>query len=90
LLRVDNKSAIALIKNLVLHEQSNHIDVKYHLVRESAENGQIKVEFIRREEQLSDILTNPLDRVKFLELRTKIGLIDVDGHNKAYEENVMK
>jgi hypothetical protein len=33
LLRVDNKSAIALIKNLVLHGQSKHIEMKYHLVR---------------------------------------------------------
>jgi hypothetical protein len=32
LLRVDNKSAIALMKNLVLHGQSKHIEVKYHLV----------------------------------------------------------
>jgi hypothetical protein len=32
LLRVDNNSVIALIKNLVLHEQSKHIEVKYHLV----------------------------------------------------------
>jgi hypothetical protein len=41
------------------------------------------VEFIRSEEQLSDILTKPLDRVKFLELHTKIDVIDVDRHNKA-------
>jgi hypothetical protein len=60
LLRVDNKFAIALIKNPVLHEQSKHIEVKYHLVRESAENDRIKVEFIRSEEQLGDILTKPL------------------------------
>jgi hypothetical protein len=32
LLRVDNKAALALIKNLVLHGQSKHIEVKYHLV----------------------------------------------------------
>jgi hypothetical protein len=57
--------------------------VKYHLVQEFAENGRIKVEFIRSEEQLGNILTKPLGIVKFLELHTKIGLIDVDGHNKA-------
>jgi hypothetical protein len=57
--------------------------MKYHLVRESAENGRINVEFIRSEEQLGDILTKPLARVKFLELFTKIGLIDVNRHNKA-------
>jgi hypothetical protein len=38
MLKVDNKSAIALIKNPVLHGQSKHIEVKYHFVRESADN----------------------------------------------------
>jgi hypothetical protein len=83
LLRVDNKSVIVLIKNPVLDGQSKYIEVKYHLVWESAENGRIKVEFIRSEEQLGDILTKPLDIVKFLELRIKIDLINVNGHNNA-------
>jgi hypothetical protein len=39
LLRVDNTSTIVLIKNPVLHGQNKHIEVKYHLVRESAKNG---------------------------------------------------
>jgi hypothetical protein len=50
LLRVDNKCTIALIKNPVLHGQSKHIDVKYHLVQETTKNGRIKVEFSRSEE----------------------------------------
>jgi hypothetical protein len=50
LLRVDNKSIIALIKIPVLHGQSKHIKMKYHVVRKSTENSQIKVEFIRSEE----------------------------------------
>jgi hypothetical protein len=83
LLRGDNKSVIALMKNLVLHRQSKHIEVKYHLVRESVENDLIKVEFIKIEEQLSDILTKLLGRVKFLKLHAKIGLIDIGRHNKA-------
>jgi hypothetical protein len=36
MLKIDNKSAISLIKNLVLSAQSRHIEVKCHLVRESA------------------------------------------------------
>jgi hypothetical protein len=48
------------------------------------------VELIRSEEQLGGILTKHLDRVKFLKLHTKIGLIDVEGHNKTYEENIRK
>lgn len=60
-LMVDNKSAIALTKNPVLSGQSKHIEVKYHLVRESAEEGLIEA----------------LGRAKFQELRAKIGLINV-------------
>lgn len=83
-LMVDNKSAIALTKNPVLSGQSKHIEVKYHLVRESAEEGLIEVEFIRTEDQLGDILTKALGRVKFQELRTRIGLINVGSlHDKV-------
>jgi hypothetical protein len=32
LLRVDNKTTIALINNPILHGQSKHIEVNYHLV----------------------------------------------------------
>jgi hypothetical protein len=67
--RVDNKSTIGLIKNLVLHH--------WQVVRESVENGLIKVEFIWNEEQLCDILTKSFGRVRFHELCTKIGLINI-------------
>jgi hypothetical protein len=77
MLRVDNQSAIALIRNPVHHGQSKHIQVKYHFVRESEDEGLINVKFIRSKEQLSDILTKPLGKIKFLELRSKIGLINV-------------
>jgi hypothetical protein len=74
LLRVDNKSAIVLIKNLVLSGQSRHIKVKYHMVHESAARCQITVDFIGIEDQLGDILTKSLGRVKFQELCGRIGL----------------
>ena len=89
MLRVDNKSAIALIKNPVLQGKSKHIEVKYHLVWESAKKGHINVDFIRSEEQLGDVLTKPLGKVKFHELCAKIGLLEVHGkYNKAQEEIV--
>jgi hypothetical protein len=68
LLYVDNKAAISLIKNLVMHDRSKHIEIRFHYIRECSERGLIKVEFIRTQEQLSEILTKPLARVKFEEL----------------------
>jgi hypothetical protein len=76
-LRVDNKSAISLIKNPVHHDRSKHIDTRFHLIREYANSGQIEMKFIRTEEQLGDILTKPLGKLKFREFCMKIGLRSV-------------
>ncbi|GJW62118.1 zinc finger, CCHC-type containing protein [Tanacetum coccineum] len=43
---VDNKSAIALMKNPVFHGRSKHIDTKYHFIRECVEKEDIQVEFV--------------------------------------------
>ncbi|GJY92843.1 ribonuclease H-like domain, reverse transcriptase, RNA-dependent DNA polymerase [Tanacetum coccineum] len=43
---VDNKSAIALMKNPVFHGRSKHIDTKYHFIRECVERDDIQVEFV--------------------------------------------
>lgn len=73
-LKVDNQSAIALSKNPVHHERSKHIDIKYHYVRECVENETIAVEHVRTVDQLADVLTKPLGKLKFLELRERIGM----------------
>jgi hypothetical protein len=73
-LRVDNKSIISLVKNPVHYDRSKHIDVRYHLIREYEQTCQIAVDFIQTEEQLGDILTKPLCKIKFRELCNKIGL----------------
>jgi hypothetical protein len=74
MLKVDNKSAISLIKNPVHHDRLKHIDVKFHVLREYESTGQIQVEFIRLDDQLGNILTKPLCKVKFEEMSSKIGL----------------
>ena len=74
ILYVDNKATISLVKNLVLHDRSKHIDIRFHYIRECADRGLIKIDFIRTEEQLEDIFTKSLVRVKFEELHSKIGV----------------
>ena len=46
----DNISSIALSKNLVFHERSKHIEIRYHFIRELVENGDIKMEYCRFEQ----------------------------------------
>jgi hypothetical protein len=73
---IDNKSAIQLCKNPVFHDRSKHIEVRYHYIRECVESGKIIVEHVSTGDQLADILTKPLARVRFQELRTRIGMVD--------------
>jgi hypothetical protein len=73
-IRIENKSAISLVRNLVHHDRSKHIDVRFHLLWECAQDGLIEVNFVRTEDQLTDTLTKPLCRAKFERLCTRIGL----------------
>ena len=65
---VDNKSAIVLTKNTVQHSHTNHIDTRHHLIHQYVEDKKIQVDYVRNENQLVDILTKSLGRVKFLEI----------------------
>ncbi|WVZ83899.1 LOW QUALITY PROTEIN: hypothetical protein U9M48_030994 [Paspalum notatum var. saurae] len=73
-LRVDSKSALALAKNPIFYEQSKHIRVRYHFIRDCWEEGSIKARYINTKDQLADLLTKPLGRIKFLELRSRTGM----------------
>jgi hypothetical protein len=77
ILKVDNKSTLSIIRNPVLNERSRHIDTRFHLIREHEATGQVNVQFIETKEQLGDILTKPLGRVRLLELSIKIGVYQV-------------
>ena len=74
---MDNKSAISLCKNPVYHDRSNHIEVRYHYIRQCVDEKKIIVEFTGTTEQLADVLTKSLSRVRFQELRVKIGIIKI-------------
>jgi len=74
---VDNQPAIALAKNHVLHDQSKHIDIKFHFLRDCVDGGRIILEFVETDRQLADILTKPLGRLWFSELKNKIGMVEL-------------
>ena len=89
IIKVDNRSAIALTKNPVFHGRSKHIHRRFHFIRECVKNEQIEVEHIPGSEQNADILTKSLGRVRFKEMRDLIGVRDVsEDRFKLKGENV--
>jgi hypothetical protein len=61
----------------VHHDRSKHIDTRYHFLRECVEEGKVEIEHVGTAEQVADIFTKVLGQVKFIELRSALGVIDV-------------
>lgn len=77
ILKMDSQSAIVLSKNPVSHDQSKHIDVRYHFIRDCVGDGRMDIEHVCTEEQITDILTKPLGHDWFCELPEKLGIVEV-------------
>uniref|UniRef100_A0A2N9F1J4 non-specific serine/threonine protein kinase n=1 Tax=Fagus sylvatica TaxID=28930 RepID=A0A2N9F1J4_FAGSY len=56
----DNKSAIMLASDSVLHERSKHIEVDIHFIREKVRSGIIIPSFVPSSEQIADVFTKPV------------------------------
>lgn len=67
---VDNESTINLARNPVFHGRSEHIDIRYHFIRECVEQGEIEIKHVRTEEQRADVLTKAMSTVKFEKMRS--------------------
>jgi hypothetical protein len=74
---VDNKLAIELSKNLVHHDRRKPIDTRYHYIRECIENGVVDVDHVGIDDQLADILTKALGRIRHVELKQRLGVVKI-------------
>ncbi|GJT58875.1 retrovirus-related pol polyprotein from transposon TNT 1-94 [Tanacetum coccineum] len=74
----DNTSAIAISNNPVLHSRANHIDIRYHFIRDHILKGDIELHFIPTKYQLADIFTKPLDEPTFTRLKAELGMLNID------------
>jgi hypothetical protein len=66
------------------HERSKYIELRYHFIRDCIEKGFIDADYINTKDQLANILTKALRRVKFQELRSRIGMIQAPS-SKAHK-----
>ncbi|GJZ60740.1 retrovirus-related pol polyprotein from transposon TNT 1-94 [Tanacetum coccineum] len=78
----DNTSVIAISNNPVLHSRTNHIDIRYHFIRDHILKGDIELHFIPAQYQLTDIFTKPLNEPTFKRLIIELGMLNIDSKHK--------
>jgi hypothetical protein len=71
----DNQSCLKLTENLVFHDRSKHIEIRYHFIRDHVQRGAVKLEYVSTDEQVANILTKSLSRGKHVYFRDKMGVV---------------
>jgi transposase InsO family protein len=71
----DNQSCIKMTENPVFHDKTKHIEIWYHYIRDMVQKGVVKLQYVGTDEQVADVLTKPLSRVKFEYFRDKLGVV---------------
>ena len=70
-------------ENPVFHDKLKHIEIKYHYIRDMVQRGAVKLQYVAMEEQIADVLMNPLARVKFEYFREKLGVLQIKVPSKG-------
>ena len=60
----------------MLHDRSKHIDIRYHFIPDIVQRGAVRLNHIGTDEQVADILTKPLGKVKFLIFHENLGIVE--------------
>ncbi|GJS81094.1 putative ribonuclease H-like domain-containing protein [Tanacetum coccineum] len=74
---IDNESTICIVKNLVFHSKTKHIEIRHHFIRDSYEKKLIQVIKIHTDHNVADLLTKAFDVSRFNFLIASIGLLNL-------------
>lgn len=73
----DNQAAISIAKNPIHHDRTKHTELDRHFIKEKVKEGILELTHTPTSLQVVDIFTEALPRVKFEDLISKLGMIDI-------------
>ncbi|GKB59829.1 putative ribonuclease H-like domain-containing protein [Tanacetum coccineum] len=74
---IDNESTICIVKNLVFHSKTKHIEIRHHFIRDSNEKKLIQMIKIHTDQNVADLLTKEFDVGRFQYLIASIGMLNL-------------
>ena len=79
----DNQSCMKMTENPMFHDKTKNIEIRYFYIRDMVQKGAIKLQYVSLDEQVADVLTKLLSRVKFEHFRDKLGVVRKDFPRKG-------
>jgi len=80
----ENKSGISLVENLVFHDKSKQIEIRYHYLRGIVQRGVVRLYHISTNKQIADIITKALSKGKLLVFKEQLALTNVTPPDKGH------
>nr|GFC79850.1 putative ribonuclease H-like domain-containing protein [Tanacetum cinerariifolium] len=74
---IDNESTICIMKNLVFHSKTKHIEIRHHFIRDAYEKKLIQVLKIHTDDNVADLLMKAFDVSRFKFLVVNIRLLNL-------------
>ena len=57
-IQCDNQSFVNLSENPVFHENSKHIEIKYHYIKDMVQRGAVKLQYVVTDKQIAVVSTS--------------------------------
>ena len=83
----DSQSAFCQAIDPGVKSKARHIDVRYHYIKDLIESSVILLKRVATEDNLADIFTKPLGKVKFIELCHRINIVDMESSMSGSDAN---
>ena len=71
-----NQSCVQMSVNPIHHDQTKHVEMRYHYVRDMVQRHVVELQYIPTDEQVADVFTKPLVRGKFKVFQDMLGIVD--------------
>nr|GEV71357.1 putative ribonuclease H-like domain-containing protein [Tanacetum cinerariifolium] len=73
---IDNDSTICIVKNLVYHSTTKHIEIRHHFIRDPYEKKLIQVLKIHTYDNVANLMTKAFDVSRFNFLKANTGMLN--------------